>query len=205
MLKTSIDNTATPSTIMIAYGGIKGYLKKPFWFLLKTLMKVPNLKKKLPKKISGDIKMQVALISAMYLILKKNIDENRALSTVQAIITPVAIAVQLGNFRYAEIEHSFENLKKNHERAISESPTRANVKEIVESSDKKFHFRVKSCIHLGLFKRLGVPELTQIMCNVDNALYNIYYPDKILFHRGGLGKTIYEGNSHCEFICEHIL
>ena len=202
MLKTSIENKAKPATILIAYGGIKGYMKNPFWFLLKTLMKVPGLKKKLPKKIPGDIKQQVTLISSMYLVLKKKTDEKRALSTIQAIITPVAIAVQLGNFRYAETDRSFESLKKYHEISIGEGPTRANRIEIIESSEKKYHFRVKSCIHSGLFKKLGVPEITKIMCNVDNALYNIYCPDQVVFHRNGIGNTIFEKNKFCEFVCE---
>ena len=203
MLKTSIDNKATPSTLIIVYGALEGYVKHPFWFLVKTVFKASKLKKQLPKKLSGDIKNQVALISSMYIIMKEKIEKERALSTIQAIMIPVAIAVQLGNFRYAETKRSFENLKKYHEMAISESPTRTNVKEIIESSDKKYHFRVKSCLHLGLFKRLGVPELTRIMCNVDNALYNIYCLDKVLFHRDGVGNTIFEGCKYCEFICEN--
>ena len=204
MLKTSIDQKAAPATMLILYGGLKGYLTRPFWFLIRTALKASQLKKQLPKRLSGDIKTQVAMIASMYILLKEKVDQERALSTVQAIMIPVALSVQLGNFRYAETERSFESLKKYHEMAISESSTRTNVKEIVESSDKKYHFRVKSCLHKGLFNRLGVPELTQIMCNVDNALYNIYCPDKVLFHRNGPGKTIFEGNEYCEFICENI-
>ena len=203
MLKTSIKNTANPSVLLIAYGGLKGYVRYPLWIFLKILLKVPKLKKQLPGKLSEDIKKQVAIITSMYLVIKQKADQERALSTVQAIITPVAISVQLANFRYAEVERSFENLKKYHEIAISESPTRANIKEIIESSDERYHFRVKGCLHLGLFKRLGVPELTRIMCNVDNALYNIYCPDKVLFHRNGQGNTIFEGNKYCEFFCEN--
>ena len=203
MLKTSVSNKANPSVLLIAYGVIKGYAKNPFWLFIRILLKVPRLKKQLPKKLSDDIKKQAAIIASMYIVMKEKVDKERALSTVQAIITPVAIAVQLGNFRYAETERSFESLKKYHEMAISESPTRTNIKEIIESSDKKYHFRVKSCLHMGLFKRLGVPELTRIMCNVDNALYNIYCPDKVLFHRNGQGNTIFEGSKYCEFICEN--
>jgi len=204
VLKTSIDPKAAPATMLIVYGGLKGYVKRPFWFLLRTALKASQLKKQLPERLSGDIKTQVAMIASMYILLKEKVDPERAFSTVQVIMIPVALSVQLGNFRFAETERSFESLKKYHEMAISESPTRTNLKEIVESSAEKYHFRVKSCLHLGLFKRLGVPELTQIMCNVDNALYNIYCPDKVLFHRNGPGNTIFEGNEYCEFICENI-
>ena len=159
-------------------GGGKGYAKNPFRLFIKILLKVPKLKK------------QAAIIASMYIVIKEKVEEDRALSTVQAIITPIAIAVQLGNFRYAETGRSFENLKKYHEMAISEGPTRTNKMEIVESSDEKYHFRVNSCLHIGIYKRLGVPELTRIMCNVDNAIYNIYSPDKIRFHRNSPGHTI---------------
>lgn len=203
VLKTSIELKAAPATTLILYGGLKGYVTRPFWFFIRMALKASQLKKQLPKKLSGDIKTQVAMIASMYNLLKEKVGPERALSTVQVIMIPVALSVQLANFRFAETERSFESLKKYHEMAISESPTRTNVKEIVESSDEKYHFRVKSCLHLGLFKRLGVPELTQIMCNVDNALYNIYRPDKVLFHRNGSGNTIFEGNEYCEFICEN--
>lgn len=202
MLITSIEHKATPSTVFIVYGGLKGYVKRPFWFLVRTALKASRLKRQLPRKLSMDIKTQVAMISSMYILLKEKVDKERALSTVKAIMIPVAISVQLGNFRYAETERSFESLKKYHEMAISEGPTRTNIKETVESSHQKYHFRVRSCLHKGLFKQLGVPELTEIMCNVDNALYNIYCPDEVLFHRNGPGNTIFEGNEYCEFICE---
>ncbi len=203
MLKTSITNKAAPSVLFIAYGVLKGYAKNPFRLFLKILLNVPKIKKQLPQKLDDDIKKQAAIIASMYNVLKEEVDKERALSTVQAIITPIAIAVQLGNFRYAETERSFDNLKKYHEMAISEGPTRTNKMEIVESSDEKYHFRVKSCLHMGIYKRLGVPELTRIMCNVDNALYNIYSPDKVVFHRNGPGHTIFEGCEYCEFICEN--
>jgi len=189
--------------MLIVYGGLKGYVTRPFWFLLKTALKASQLKKQLPERLSGDIKTQVAMIASMYILLKEEVGPERAFSTVQVIMIPVALSVQLGNFRFAETERSFESLKKYHEMAISESPTRTNIKETVESTDEKYHFRVKSCLHKGLFKRLGVPELTRVMCNVDNALYNIYCPDKVLFHRNGPGNTILEGNEYCEFICEN--
>ncbi len=203
MPKTSVEHKATPSTVFIVYGGLKGYVKRPLWFLVRTVMKASQLKKRLPKKLSGDVKTQVATIASMYIILKEKVDPERALSTVQAVMIPVALSVQLGNFRYAETERSFESLKKYHAMAISESPTRTNIQEIVESSDEEYHFRVKSCLHRGLFERLGVPELTRIMGNVDNALYSICCPDKVLFHRNGPGNTIFEGNEYCEFVCEN--
>ena len=187
----------------MAYGGLKAYVKKPLLTFVKILMKVPKYKKSFPEKLPDDIKKQVAIITSMYLIMNKKTSNEKAFSIVQAIITPIALSVQFGNFRFAQNERNFENLKKSHQRSISEGPTRTNKLEIIEETDKIYHFRVKSCLHQGLFKRLGVPELTRIMCNVDNALYNLYSPDKVVFHRNGYGNTIVDGCKYCEFICEN--
>ena len=83
MLKTSIENKAAPATMLIVYGGLKGYVRRPFWFLLRTALKASQLKKQLPERLSGDIKTQVAMIASMYILLKEKVDPERALSTVR--------------------------------------------------------------------------------------------------------------------------
>lgn len=33
------------------------------------------------------------------------------------------------------------------------------------------------------FTELGVPELTTVMCEMDNAIFNTYLPEEVSFHR----------------------
>ena len=56
-------------------------------------------------------------------------------------------------------------------------------------------------IHDFLFN-LGIPELSEPFCTLDNALYNAYLPNEKIFHRGGKGKTIEKGHPFCQFIHE---
>jgi hypothetical protein len=46
---------------------------------------------------------------------------------------------------------------------------------------------------------LGIPELTEPFCSLDNALYNVYLPNEMTFDRGGPGNTIEKGNPFCQF------
>ena len=54
-----------------------------------------------------------------------------------------------------------------------------------------------------LFRKLGIPELTEPYCAIDNALYNTYLPGEIIFHRGGVNRTIASGAPYCQYIYEH--
>ena len=49
---------------------------------------------------------------------------------------------------------------------------------------------------------LGIPEITPIICQIDNAMYNSYLPDQMTFDRGGVGRRISDGNHECNFIWE---
>lgn len=49
---------------------------------------------------------------------------------------------------------------------------------------------------------LGIPEITPIVCQIDNAGFNSYLPDAVIFHRDGPGHRISDGASECRFIWE---
>jgi hypothetical protein len=74
--------------------------------------------------------------------------------------------------------------------------------EIVEKSDKKYSFKVTRCLFYEFFDELNIPELTAIMCSVDNAIFNSYLPEELIFHRDGLNKTIVAGSKYCTFTVE---
>ena len=48
-----------------------------------------------------------------------------------------------------------------------------------------------------------MPELTRIMCEVDNAIFNSYLPEQVTFHRNGLGNRLADGAAVCHFVLEH--
>jgi hypothetical protein len=51
--------------------------------------------------------------------------------------------------------------------------------------------------------QIGIPELTRLMCGVDNAISNSYLPEQVTFHRNGLGNRPAEGALACHFVLEN--
>ena len=62
--------------------------------------------------------------------------------------------------------------------------------------------KITRCLYHELASSVGVPELTPIACQIDNACFNSYLPDQVLFHRGGPGHRIADGSKECRFIWE---
>lgn len=71
--------------------------------------------------------------------------------------------------------------------------------EAQERSGTVRSYRCTYCIIHDFLSRLGIPELTEPFCSLDNALYNAYLPNEMTFDRGGKGHTIREGNPFCQF------
>ena len=41
---------------------------------------------------------------------------------------------------------------------------------------------------------IGASELTPVVCQIDNAMFNCYLPDEVMFDRGGPGRRIADGS-----------
>lgn len=74
--------------------------------------------------------------------------------------------------------------------------------ETTERSDTIHKYKCTFCMIHDFLSRLGVPELTEPFCSLDNALYNAYLPNEMTFDRGGKANTIEKGNPFCQFIYE---
>ncbi len=61
-----------------------------------------------------------------------------------------------------------------------------------------YEYRVTSCLFFRFFKQMGCPELCTIMCAIDNAIFNSYLPNEIVFTRYP-GETMAEGARDCRF------
>jgi hypothetical protein len=62
--------------------------------------------------------------------------------------------------------------------------------------------RVTRCLYHELATSVGVPELTPVVCQIDNAGFHSYLPDEVIFHRGGPGHRIADGSKECRFVWE---
>jgi hypothetical protein len=205
MLKTTLEKTAKPSNALIMLGIMSGYIRNPLINLLKIKLASVKIKKKLSNNLPDDVKDIISLVISLYLHLKKCMDAATALLLTKAIILPIGLVSQMSLFRYVEEpDHSFENLITQAKQFKAEGPMRLNKSEIVGQSEMRYEFRVRNCIFKAVFSQFNCPELLGVFCTIDNATYNIYSPDKIVFNRGGQNKTIANGNKYCHFICEKV-
>lgn len=113
MIKTSIDKPAKPEVSLIILGVLKGYLDNADVFIDKTI----EVRNEIVKKISQENPQYptefvniVSMVTALYSELKKDMEDEKALSIVKTSFLPVGLAMQMGNFRYVEDNHTFENL-----------------------------------------------------------------------------------------------
>lgn len=201
-LKTDIDNVAKPATSLILIGVLKGYVKNPIGFLVKTKLTFKKYKKSIQLDLPADFIDSTGLIAWIYIRLIKRIGKEKAFEVIRACVLTSGLAVQQANFRNVETQRTFENLKKFQQRTNKEGSTKLNRVEIIEDSENKYEFRVTRCLFYELFTYLKVPELTSVMCSIDNAIFNTYLPEKLIFHRNGINKTLLNGHEYCEFVVE---
>ncbi|TCO69166.1 L-2-amino-thiazoline-4-carboxylic acid hydrolase [Marinisporobacter balticus] len=207
MIKTNIDKPAKPEVSLIVLGVLKGYLDNADDFMAKTM----KLEKEIAKKMSQEnpqypaefVKI-VSMVTALYSELKKDMENEKALSIVKASFLPVGLALQMANFRYVEDNHTFENLINYQQRTNKQGPTQLNRMEVIQQNNKTYEFHVHNCMFKDEFSRLCMPELTTVMCAIDNVIFNAYLPDKVHFHRNGTGNTIIDGMQYCTFVCENM-
>ena len=203
MLKTTADRPGTPNRPLMALGILQGYLRHPVWFLLTTVLTLPRFKRQLPPDLPHDFLQITALQTWMYLRLKEQVGQEKAYEIVRACILPIGLALQQGSFRAVEEPRTFENLVAYQQLTNREGPTRWNKIKVLEQSAYRYEFRVSRCMFHDLYTQIGTPELTRLMCEVDNAIYNTYLPEQVTFHRNGAGNRLADGAAECHFVLEY--
>ncbi|MCT4620373.1 MAG: L-2-amino-thiazoline-4-carboxylic acid hydrolase [Marinisporobacter sp.] len=202
MLKTNSNKIAKPLNAMIIIGVLKGYIHHPILFFMKTILTFKKFKRTIKMDLPTEFINSSGLIAWLYMRLKKEIGKEKAYEIMRATILCSGLAIQQANFRNVEVERTFENLVKYQKRVKKEGTTKLNKMEIIEQTNDRYVYKVTKCMFYEFFKYLEVPELTRIMCSIDNAIFNSYLPEKITFHRNGMNNRMVDGADECMFIME---
>jgi len=203
MLKSTLQHPGQPNKPLMALSILQGYIKNPLGFILASVLTLPKFKKRIPRDFPGEFVNANALQAWMYIRLKNRLGQERAFEIVRAFVLPIGLAIQQGNFRSVEAPRSFENLITYQQLTGREGITRWNKVKIIEQSDQKYEIQVTDCMYYNFYRALGIPEMTRMMCAVDNAIFNSYLPERITFHRNGIGNRIADGADACFFVIEH--
>lgn len=201
-LKSDVGNIVKPGIPLILLGVLKGYIKNPIGFIIKSKISFKKFKRNIKIDLPQDFIDSTGFIAWLYIRLQRKVGQEKAFEVIRAAVLTSGLAVQQANFRNVEDRRCFENLMKYQQKANNEGSTKLNTMEVIEQTESKYEFRVTRCVFYELFSYLKVPELIEIMCSIDNAIFNTYLPETLVFHRNGLNNTIPLGNKYCEFVIE---
>lgn len=194
---------ASPARPLIVLGVLKGYMKGASLFMLGTILTLPSFIKSCPQKYSKDFLGTAGFILHLYNRLQKKMSKEKAFELTRASLLTVSTSVMQANFRFVEEERNLNNLIKYQQETNRTGPTKANTMEVLEASETCYRFRVTRCMFEEFFSEMGAKELTSIMCSVDNAVFNSYLPNELVFERKK-GETITEGCEYCGFCVKKV-
>jgi hypothetical protein len=175
-------------------------LRFPRLFMLQCKLTVGSFKETIDKRFPKDLIELAALPLWVYINLKRRIGQKRAFEIMRVTILTGGIASWNFTYRAAERERNFKNLCDAEIEVNKVGFTRWNTRKVVERTERRFEIRITRCLYHELMTSVGVPELTPVVCQIDNAAFNSYLPDKIVFNRGGPGRRIADGARECTFV-----
>jgi len=177
-------------------------MRWPMIFMLKSKLTVSTLKKSMAGKFPEDFLDLAALPVWVYINLKKKLGQNKAFEIMRIAILTAGVAKQ--NLLFATVKNGrdFKTFADTELEINKTGTTKWNTLEVIDRSDKRFEIKITRCLYHELAIAAGVPEMTPIVCQVDNAVFNSYMPEKMVFHRGGQNNRISDGSKQCHFIWE---
>lgn len=197
-MKTNTENIANPALPLMVFGIIKGYVKNPISFMLSTFITFPKFVKSIRLDLPKEFISSNAFIVHLYRRLQIQLPKDKAFEITRAAILCSALSVMQANFRNVEAPRTYENLVKYQQKAKEEGATKLNEMRIIRHTKECYEYCVTRCMFFEFFTNMGAPELTRIMCAADNAIFNTYLPNEIIFERG-VGETMPEGALECHF------
>jgi hypothetical protein len=170
--------------------------------MARCLVTVERFKKRIDPRFPEELVELAALPIWVYLNLRERIGKERAFEIMRVAILTGGIAQWSFAYGAADKPRSFETLCDRELEVNKTGPTRWNTLEVVERTEHRFEVKITRCLYHELTTSLGAPELTPVVCQIDNAAFNSYLPDEVLFHRGGTRHRIADGAKQCTFVWE---
>ena len=175
-------------------------LRFPKIFLLRCKFTLGKFKKTIDKRFPPELIDLAALPVWVYLNLKKKIGQHRAFEIMRVALLTGGTAAQNLQFDTVHKERNFQHFSALEIENNRTGLVRWNKMEVVERSARRFEIRITRCMFHELAISVGIPEITPIVCQIDNAMFNSYLPDEMTFDRGLRGGRIADGRLECNFV-----
>lgn len=196
--KLNLRTITTPLLITL----LKQEMRFPGLFIMKCKLTVGQLKKRVDPRFPKEFIELTALPVWVYLNLKEKIGQPKALEIMRIALLTGGVAMQSLLFDSVHTKRTFDNFIEKELEINRTGTTRWNTLKIVDRTDQRFEIKIVRCLYHEFAASLGIPEITPIVCQIDNAVFNSYLPDQVIFHRGGVNRRIADGDSECHFIWE---
>ena len=177
-------------------------LRFPRVFLLLRKLTVGRFKKTIDERFPRELIDLAALPLWVYIGLKEKIGQHKAFEVMRVALLTGGTAAQNLQFDTVHKERTFLNFADLEIENNRGGLVRWNTMEIVERTPRRFEIRITRCMFHELATSLGLPELTPVVCQIDNAMFSSYLPDEMTFDRGGIGRRIADGKRECNFVWE---
>ncbi len=177
-------------------------MRFPRLFLWRCLRTLDSFKKTIDPRFPKELVELSALPLWVYINLKKEIGQAKAFEIVRVAILTGGIAKWSLEYDTLGKLRTFANLCDQELLVNQKGVTRWNTMKVVDRGEKRFEIKITRCLFHEIAASVGVPELTPVVCQIDNAAFNSYLPDSVVFHRDGPGHRIADGNRECRFIWE---
>ncbi len=175
-------------------------IRFPRLFLFQCKLTLGEFKKTIDPRFPRELIDLAALPVWVYLNLKKKIDQHRAFEIMRVALLTGGTAAQNLQFDTVHKERNFQNFSELEIENNRTGLVRWNKMEVVERTARRFEIKITRCMFHELAVSVGIPEITPIVCQIDNAMFNSYLPDEMTFDRGLLGGRISDGKLECNFV-----
>jgi len=177
-------------------------LRLPRLFLLRCKFTLDRFKKTIDGRFPRELIDLAALPAWVYLNLRKKIGQHKAFEIMRVALLTGGTAAQNLQFDTVHKERNFQNFSELEIENNRTGLVRWNKMEVVERSARRFEIKITRCMFHEFATSVGIPEMTPIVCQIDNAMFNSYLPDEMTFDRGLLGRRIADGKRECNFVWE---
>ena len=175
-------------------------IRFPRLFLFQCKLTLGGFKRTIDPRFPRELIELAALPVWVYLNLKNKIGQHRAFEIMRVALLTGGTAAQNLQFDTVHKERNFQNFSELEIENNRTGLVRWNKMEVVERTAQRFEIKITRCMFHELAVAVGIPEITPIVCQIDNAMFNSYLPDEMTFDRGLLGGRIADGKRECNFV-----
>ena len=177
-------------------------LRFPRLFLLRCKLTLGRFKTTIDKRFPRELIALASLPVWVYLNLKRQIGQPMAFEIMHVALLTGGTAAQNLQFDTVHKERNSQNFSALEIENNRTGLVRWNTMEVVERSARRFEVKITRCRFHEFAISVGIPEMTPVVCQIDNAMFNSYLPDEMTFDRGLLGRRIADGKRECNFVWE---